>query len=514
MPPAPSRAEHLLTQQNESRRRDLGGLVVRGVTWMMASQLSIQVLALITSLVVARFLGPREVGLAAMALVFGSLALVIVDFGFASVLVQRESLSEEDKSTAFWVGTALGAALTAIGIGLSWPMASLYGEPRVQPLFAVLSFAFLFTAPGIVQGALLTRELKFRSLELRTISATTISSVVGISFAVLGFGAWAIVAQHLAISAASTALLWRSSSWRPQARFSMDSLRSMAAYTSHIFGTRVLAWGTINLDNLLIGRFLGPAPLGAYTIAFSLMVTPVNRLATPLTQVFFPAFSRMREARRIAPAWLRGSRMAALIVVPSMLGLIVVAPDFVDVVFGEKWDAAVPVIQILAPVGLFQALTALNTGVLQALDRTRILFRFTAVLSVVTVGAFAAGLPWGIEGVATAYLIVTVVLQPVFLWITAKVVEIRFTEWIGAIAGVVESGLAMLVVVFAARELLLGTGLPVGLRLAAVIAIGALTYIPLVAWRAPEVREELHGLLQRLRQAPGPSPLEAGEAIG
>lgn len=479
---------------------------------MVASQLSIQVLSLITSLVVARLLGPREVGLAAEALVFGSLALVIVDFGFASALVQRPTLSEADKSTAFWVGTGLGLALTVIGIGLSWPMASLYGEPRVQPLFAVLSLAFLFTAPGIVQGALLTRELKFRSLELRTITATTMSCATGISLAVLGFGAWAIVAQHLVITSTSTALLWRSSPWRPRATFSMESLRGMAAYTSQVFGTRLLAWGTVNVDNLLIGRFLGPSSLGAYTVAFSLMVTPVNRLATPLGQVFFPAYSRMREPARIARAWLRGTRMAALIVVPAMLGLVVVAPDFVQVVFGDRWDAAVPVIQILAPVGLIQTLMAFNIGVLQALAYTRVLFRFTAVLSVLTVGAFAAGLPWGIEGVATAYLIVTVVMQPVFLRLTARAVGIRIREWLGAIAGIAQAGLVMLAAVFVSRELLLTTDLAVGIRLAIVIAIGALVYVPLVVWRAPQVREELRTLRQRLRETPGPAPLESGDA--
>ncbi len=181
---------------------------------MMASQASIQILAFATSIVVARFLAPRQVGLAAEALVFSSLALVAVDFGFASVLVQRPQLSEEDKSTAFWMGTLLGFLMTLLGIGLSWPIASLYGEPEVQSLFAVLSLVFVFTAPGIVQGALLTRDLKFRSLEVRTIIATTVSCATAMVLAVAGVGAWAIIAQHLTITSVSTLLLWRSSSWR------------------------------------------------------------------------------------------------------------------------------------------------------------------------------------------------------------------------------------------------------------------------------------------------------------
>jgi len=486
--------------------------VVRGVGWMMTAQVTVQILALVTSVVVARFLGPREVGLAAEAMVFGSLALLIVDFGLGSAIIQRPELSEDDRSTAFWAGAALGVATTLLGVGLSWPIAAVYGEPRVQPLFAVLSLSFLLAALGIVQGALLTRELRFRSLELRKIAATTVSAAAGITLALLGFGAWAIVVQTLVIAGVSTALLWRSSDWRPRARFSMTSLRSMARYASHVFGTAGLTWGTGNIDNFLIGRFVGTASLGAYAIAYSLIVTPVRRIAYPLIQVFFPAFSKMRDPDRIARGWVRGTKVLALVVVPSMLGLIAVAPDFVRVAFGHKWDEAVPVIQILAPVGLLQSLTALNAAILQAVDRTRTLLRFTLLLSIVTVAAFAAGLPWGINGVATAYLIVTVVMQPVFLWLTVRAVDLTMSDWLRSLTGVMQASVAMLLIVLGARELLLETALGVTPRLAAVIAIGAAVYVPLVAWRAPEIGPELRGALGRLRRAPAMPAPEGTEA--
>jgi O-antigen/teichoic acid export membrane protein len=491
----------------EQRSHELPDLVIRGVGWTTVSQGAIQVLAFVTAIVIARFLTPFEVGLAAEAIVFASLALVIVDFGFASVLVQRPTLTEDDRSTAFWAGMFLGVALTLIGVGLSWPIAALYGEPEVQPLFAVLSLAFLFTAPGIVQGALLTRELAFKSLEVRTIAATVLSSATGITLAIAGSGPWAIVAQDLVITGVSTLLLWWASPWRPQFRFSIRSLRGMAGYTGNVFGTRVLAWGTINLDNFLIGRFVGAAPLGAYAMAYSVMLTPVNRIAAPITHVFFPAFSRLREPAQIAVMWLRANRMVALVVVPLMLGLIAVAPDFVHAVFGEKWNAAVPVIQILAPVGMLQSLLALNIVILQTLDRTRTLFRFTAALSALTVIGFAAGLPWGIEGVATGYLIVTVATAPIFVRLTADSVGLRPIEWLRSIAGVLQSGIAMMLVVLGARELLLGTDLPVGVRLAVLVVLGAVVYLGLIRWRDPQVRVEIGRLRERRRRG-GPPPPE------
>jgi O-antigen/teichoic acid export membrane protein len=500
------------TPETEGGRRELTGLVVRGVGWVAASQGAVQLLAFVTSVVIARALLPREVGLAGEALVFASLALAMLEFGLAAVLVQRPQLSEEDKSTAFWTATLFGLGLTLVGVALSWPIADLYGEPRVQSLFAVLSLSFVFAAPGVVQGALLTRELKFRSLELRVIVATTISSVTGMSLAVAGAGPWAIVSQYLAITSASTIFLWRSSPWRPRAIISRASLGNMAGFTTHVFGTRVLTWGNQNVDNFLIGRFLGAASLAVYSIAFNVIVTPVNRIATPLMQVFFPAFSRMRDPARIAGAWLRAVRMIALVVVPAMLTLVVVAPDFVAVLFGPKWHRAGPVVQILAPVGLLQSLMTLNNGILQSLDRTRVLFRFSLVMSAVTVGAFAAGLPWGLHGVATAYLLVTLVLQPMFLRLTTRAVGISAAEWFRSIWGVIQAGAGMLAAELAVHEALVSAGVPAGARLAAALLVGALVFVPLIAWRAPEVTGEIRALIARRRGSVAAAAPEGAEA--
>jgi O-antigen/teichoic acid export membrane protein len=476
---------------------DLRRLVARGLGWMMASQGTVQLFGFVTSVVIAHLLSPREVGLAAMCIVFGTLALVIADFGVASVIVQRPSLTETDTSTAFWSSLALGLVLTAAGVGLSWPIADLYGQPRVQPLFAVLSLTFLFTAPGIVQGALLTRELKFRQLEARTIVAVAVSCATAITLAALGLGPWAIIIQSLTISGVSTLLLWRSSPWRPRLAFSRQSLRDMSGFASHTFGARALGWGTLNGDNLLVGRFIGASSLGIYSLACSVALTPLRRIADPITQVFFPAFSRIRDPEQIGAVWLRALQMVAVIVIPTMLGVIVVAHDFVVVVFGQKWIRVVPVLQLMAVVGLLQALTTLNNGILQSTGQSRTLVRCTVMVSVATILAFVAGLPLGIIGIAAIYLGVSLVVQPLFTAITARTVGLTLGQCVAAIAGPLQAGLGMMAVVLGARELLVSAGTSATARLIILVGLGVVTYVPLVAWRAPEVRREVRRVMQR-----------------
>jgi lipopolysaccharide exporter len=473
------------------RESPLSGQIVRGVGWMMAAQGATLAFGFVTSIVVARFLSPRNVGLATEAIVFVGLALVLVDFGLGAVIVQRPSLSEEDKSTIFWAGMALGVALTLAGVGLSWPIASLYHEPRVQPLFAVGSLTFVITAIGIVPGSLLHRDLRFRTLQIRTIFASAISCTVAIAMAALGAGPWAIVVQTLVMASVSTLLIWRSTTFRPRPRFSGASLRSVGRFSLDSLGTRILTWANLNVDNLLVGRFLGAAQLGAYAIGYSVAVAPLNRIASPVTEVFFSAFSRMGDRERVGQLWLRTTRMIGLVIIPVMAGLLVVAPEFVEVVFGPRWRSAAPILRLLAPIGLMQALTEANFAVLQALAYTRLQVRFTAIQSAVTVGAFAAGLPWGIRGVATAYLIVSLGLQPFYLVLTARAVGISPLQWLVSLRGVAEAGAVMLACVLSARAGMLSIGLPPGARLAALIVLGGIVYVAAVAWRAPEVRSEL-----------------------
>src|SRR4030095_847686 len=124
-------------------------------------------------------------------------------------------------------------------------------------------------------------------------------------------------------------------------------------------------------DNLLIGRFLGASALGTYVLAYNIVLLPFGRIAEPLAQVLFPALSRIRdEPAQIATYWLRAARLLSALAMPALLGLTVLAPDFVDVVLGPRWASAIPVIQLLAAVGLLQTLQFLNPVILQTLERT------------------------------------------------------------------------------------------------------------------------------------------------
>jgi O-antigen/teichoic acid export membrane protein len=476
--------------------------ILNGLAWKVTSQVVLQLSRIVVGIALARLLSPHDYGVAGMVLVFASLVLVFSDLAFGAALVQRKVLTEADRSTVFWTSVAAGLGFTLIGVALSWPIADFFGEPEVQPLFAALSLSFVVASIGTTQTSLLTRAMSFRALEMRTMLSGLIGAAVGLTLAFAGAGAWAIIAQQLTIVAVGTVIIWAATPWRPHFVFSLESLRSLGGFSGNVLGQRLTFYVHRNADNLLIGRFLGASALGVYALAYNVMLQPISRIAGPVQEVLYPAFSRMQHDRQaMADAWVRATRLVGSLTIPALCGLVVVAPDFVNVVLGSRWSEAIPVIQVLSWVGLLQSLQSLNGDMLQALDRTTLLFRYSLFFFAAHMTAFACGIPFGVLGVAVAYAISSTIVEPVYACLTARALGISVWRFVGGLFGVVQAAAVMAIVVLGARVGLEQLGVPAFVRLVVCILLGFAVYAPVLRWRAPEVPAEIRAVRARRRAA-------------
>jgi O-antigen/teichoic acid export membrane protein len=472
--------------------------VVSGIGWKIVTQVVLQATRILVAIILARLLVPRDFGLASMALLFVGVASVFIDLSLGPALIARRTITEADRSTAFWTTLAAGTSCAIAGVALSPLVADFFSTPEVGPLFAVTSILFLITSFSSTQTALLTRELQFRSLQLRQIAGAVIAGAVGVSLAFAGFGAWAIVIQALTAEAVSLVLVWRFSSWRPHFTYSVVSLRKLGPFAVKASGARILGYVNLNADNFLIARFLGATPLGIYSVAYNVMFAPFARLAQPIQEVLFPAFARLAaDPPRTGAAWLRGTRIVAAITVPVFVGLAIVAPDFVPVVLGERWVKAVPVLEFLCIAGLAQSLVSLNHSLLQALDRAGTLLAFMIFSATITVASFVVGLHWGVVGVAAGFAFARTLALPVFTAICCRVAQVRMRAVARNLRPLLEVAAAMGILAYGARLGLENAGVPAGYRLVAVVAIGAASYIGLLVWRQPALVKEIVGLARR-----------------
>jgi len=472
--------------------------VFKGMRWKIFSQVLQQGSRSGVAVVVAHLLTPEDFGLAAMALVFSGLATLLSDVALGAALIQRDTITEDDRSTVFWTQVALGLAMTAAGVLLAPAAASFFSTPAVAPYFAATASIALISSFGSTQTALLLREMEFRSLELREIAATLVAAITGLGLALFGFGAWAIVGQAIAFTTASTILLWRLSPWRPRFVFHGQSLRDLGPFGAKVLASRLLSYLNLNADNVLVGRYLGASQLGTYTVAYNVMFIPIARMAQPIQQVLFPAFAQLqKEPLRLGRAWLRGTRVVATVGAPAFIGMAVVAPDFVPIVLGHRWHAAVPVLQFLSLAGFAQSFQSLNPAVLQGLGRVGLLLRFMTVSTVLVVGAFALGLVWGVVGVAALFALARAIQLVASTWLMARVTRLSLTDILAEFARV---GLVSLVVGAAAllaRLALLRVDAAPLARLVVVIIVGGAMYVGVIGWKQRDLAVELRHILRR-----------------
>ena len=482
---------------------DLRSSVASGVAWQTLVAMVVQALEdTVSSLVLVRLLEPSEYGMAAMVLTSAALINCLQDFGFSAALIQRPTITEADRSTVFWTSVAGGLVLNVAFIGLSGVIAVFYDEPRLQTLAIAVSFTFLIGSLGVTQSSLLHRAMKFREVSIRLIIATVAACATAVAVAAAGGGVWALIAYELALSSVVTVLLWQLSPWRPRFVYSWTSVRNLSGFGLRVTATSFLQYLQNYADYILIGRFLGTRPLGLYTVSFNVILIPLGRVVTPVANTLFPAVSRIQsEPARVAHAWIRALRCVLAIITPAIVGLFVVTPDFVETILGHQWADATPIIRILSFVTIVSGLAAMAESIMLGLGRAGLVLRLGLANTTLAIGAFVVGVQWGVIGVAACFAAVMIPLGLVRVVLVNRMVGVSTRTCIRAVSGIAEATLLMAVVCWLSLQGLEQTDLSTPLRLLAVVLIGFVTYVGVVAWRDPALVAEIKGLLPR-RGAP------------
>ena len=398
-----------------------------GVKWSAASKTGRVAAKLLTTVILARLLTPSDFGLVGMAMVVIGFIGIFKDLGTSAAIIQQRELSGQLLSSIFWVNAGFGALATAI-LFFGAPFGGLfYHEPRVVAILRVLSLSFFISGLSILQQALLERSLAFRALAKVEFSAVVCGAVVGIGLAADGAGVWSLVFQSLTTVSVTTALLWLLSSWRPKWIFHWGEIKSVSSYSLNLMGFNLINYFARNADYLLIGRYLGAVELGYYTLAYRILLFPLQNVSGVIGRVMFPVYSGIQSDNcRFSHTYLKVASTIAIITFPMMIGVVVLAKPFIAVVFGMKWEPAILLLIILAPVGLIQSVATTVGDIYQAKGRTDWMFRWGIGSGIVVTIAFIIGLRWGVVGVATAYAIISFILFYPNFAIPFRLINLKF----------------------------------------------------------------------------------------
>ncbi len=279
---------------------------VHGAFWSFTERFGQQGIQFAVSIVLARLLAPKDFGVLGMLVVFIALAQSVIDSGFGQALIQRQNATHTDESTVFWFNLASGLVMaSALFLAAPW-IAAFYDTPLLVPITRVFSLNLIINSFGIVQNALLTKELAFKKRMKASIASLVASGMVGISMAWLGFGVWSLVGQQLTANMVRTAGLWMVHPWRPAWVFSPASFRVLWKFGSNMLLSGLFYTFFINIYYVVIGKLYSAAELGLYERSKKLMVMTAHSLTQVVSQVNFPLLSRMQhEPERMRRAFSR-----------------------------------------------------------------------------------------------------------------------------------------------------------------------------------------------------------------
>lgn len=432
------------------------------------------------TMVLAHLLAPRDFGLMAMIWVFLGLAQMLADAGVSNAIIQKQEVTRQQLSTLYWLTLAAGAGITVL-ISLGAPLvADFYKEPALKGILPWVALNFALTALGQQFRMLAQRELRFHVLAVSDVSLAVTAAAVSILLAVWGAGVYSLVFGGLASTAARSAVLLAAgwSRWRPSFHFHLGEIRGFLAFGGFQLGDRIFNYAWSNVDYLLAGRFLGAANLGIYRLAYELVVRPLGTINPIFNAVAYPLFAKKQhDDAALRGGFLELLRLVATLSLPLLAGLAAVAPLAISVLFGPQWQAAVPLVRILAVLGALRSINNPIGAVLLAKGRVGLSCAIQFLTLVVNAIAFWWAAQIGMRALAAAACLSMVVLTALtWKWTYHDVLGLPLRSWLRAMAAPAGLSGFMAVAVYALFLNLAAFTLPsVGL-LSILVCAGGLLY--------------------------------------
>lgn len=451
---------------------------VNNVAWLGSTQLLRQVAAMVTTVVLARFLSPSDYGIFAMTLFINELAQLFSNFGVGSALVQRKQLDQTLLSTCFWINLLIAGAVTLVVLIAAPFVAVYYHQPTVANLLWISGLNICIGALIVVPQTLLTRLLNFRDIALAGAIGSLGGAVGTIALAASGAGVWSLVAQPLIGTTLNLLfVVWRAR-WWPSACFELRSMRGVLGFSANVLLDSLVGHLARNLQQILVAPVIGAAAMGMLAMATMAAWLPVAQFTQAAVRAVYPVFARLQDDQgRFATGLARTAGLIGLLAFPLLVGLAVLAPDVMPLVFGAKWAPTAPLVSALCVLCLLQSVTGISGIGLLAQGRAAATVQLSVVSFVLIGLALLLTRHHGIFWVTVALVVSHGASSLLQMHLMLRQVEGGWPVVLRTVWRPMLAATAMGLALWLAREQMMHWA-PLG-RLLAGIALGALVYVGL-----------------------------------
>lgn len=456
-----------------TRAQGLATRTLRGMFWAYGSFLGLRLTTLVATAVLARLLTPADFGVVAVATTVLAFLDMLQGLGISqSIVIASDEDLAEKADIAFVLNFLLGAFVMAAAAALGPAAASFFDQPQLVAIMPVLGSTFFILGLSNTHYAIALRNIDFRSRTIAELVDAGIRGVFGIGLALAGGGVWALVLGYVAGNLAMTLILWRLVPWRPRRPATWQHLRGMLTFGGFVTAQGLMAAFLTQFDNLIVGRVLGAAALGFYSIATKIPSLFILNLAIVAGKVLFPAFTAL-DGEGLRRGVLTSFRFTAMVVFPLTAFLIVLAEPLTIAVFGPKWYGAVEAARVLSLWAAMSPISMVCGNAFMSRGHARLLFVLAVPQAVLLVAGSLAVAPRGIVAVSWVQVAIAVAAQAVTLEIARRMFRLPVRGLCGAFLPPLAASLVLAAALLGVVEVVSGMWATI---IAGAIA-GALVYL-------------------------------------
>lgn len=400
---------------------------VRGIIWSSIEKFSVQGIQFVLQILMARILLPEDYGTIAMLAIFVAISQSFIDSGFSNALIRKIDRTETDYSTVFYFNIVIGIVCYFVLFFTSPLIAEFYDTPILSPLTKVLGLSLFFNSLCVVQQARLTINLDFKTQAVISLISVLVSGGVGLWMAYHDYGVWALAVQAVLQTAFRMILFWILAKWHPTERFSKASFRDLFGFGSKMLASGLLDTVYKNIYTIIIGKVFSSVALGNYSRADQFAQFPSSNLTGILQRVTFPVLSSIQnDDERLQNNYRKFLRLSAFVIFPLMVGLSAVSDPFIRLLLTDKWEMAIPLLQVICISYMWYPIHAINLNLLQVKGRSDLFLKLEVIKKMISVVVLFVTVPIGVLAMCYGSLLTSIIALVINTYYTGKQIKTGF----------------------------------------------------------------------------------------
>ena len=429
---------------------DIGRAMAKGTGWTVGTQLTIQAIAMLSTMVLARLLVPADFGLVALATALSGALNALTELSFDLALIQNQTAARREYDTAWTLSicrNAILAAVLAAGAGL---IASSFGDERLEPVVYWLALTTFFNGFQNIAVVDFRKGLAFHRDLVFMVLGKLGPVVVTMPLAFLWRDYWALVAGIVAGSIFRVALSFAMHGYRP--RIAFDGWRELIHFSKWLLLSNLSVFIIGRSSTFILGKIVGAHAIGVFSISEDIAGIVMTNLMMPLRRAILPGYAKLSgNIERLRDIFVDIVAIVFLVSAPLTLGIGVVADPLVKLTLGSQWLGAIPLIQVLYVGDFLQLITAAASPIYIATGRPQYTMILHGGTALATIPLLIFATEWaGVLGAAYATLGVTVISSALDFVLVNRLLHLSISR---LLAGCWRSVVSVIVMVAAVREL-------------------------------------------------------------